>query len=109
MTTKGHGKMKNILAIAALAIALGAGVASAQETDYISPPRNPHTYSLRLKLAQLRTEHAYGIHTFSAVARNVGPTSSATAVPDEYLGSAASGMPSYPGAPVAGNSGSGGK
>jgi hypothetical protein len=96
-------RLNQIFAVAAFALIAGAGTVSAQETDFATPPRNAHTRSIRQKLAQFKTQQAFGIHTTSAPSRNVGPSSTVDNNPDSFLGSANSGLPANSRAPSAGN------
>lgn len=99
--------MNKLFATAALALALGAGAASAQTTTTIQRPAvtasQVGTYTGSYRLAQLRSQHAFGVHTTGALSRNVGPGSTVSGLSDTPLESPNSGMPLVAGAPGAGN------
>ncbi len=96
--------MNKLVVTAAMALLLSVGAVSAQETNYINlTPQSHAGKPLKQRLAMLKRENAFGINTTSAFSRNVGPSSSTTANTANYLGTAASGMPSNPLAPSAGN------
>jgi hypothetical protein len=95
--------VRKLVVAAALALVLGTGVVSAQETDYVNLAPSHTGAPLKQRLAFLKAQNAFGINTTSASSRNVGPSSSTTANPDGYLGGVLSGMPSNPRAPTAGS------
>ncbi len=100
--------MNKLVVTALMALALSAGAASAQQTGYINLTPRPHAGTpLKQRLAMLKQDNAFGVNTTSAFTRNVGPSSSVTANPANYLGTAASGMPNSPRAPSAGNASGG--
>ncbi len=97
--------MNKLMLIAALGLVLGTNIASAatpssvlDQTDAASRPVSARGQ----KWAELRREHAFGLGTYSASSRNVGPASS-MASPVSPYGSAISGLPTVPGAPGASN------
>lgn len=99
--------MNKLLATAAIALALGAGAASAQTTTTIQRPAATSSLSGSpagsYRVAQLRSQHAFGINTTSALSRNVGPGSTVNGASDTPLESPNSGMPLVAGAPGASN------
>ena len=88
--------MNKIILTAALGLMLGATAASAQTSVYAAATPSP----LRLQLAQLHRDHAFGIGTNSAFTRNVGPGSSVTPGQNAY-GNGNSGDAPVAGAPSA--------
>lgn len=99
--------MNKVFATAAIALALGAGAVSAQTTTTIQRPAvtsiQPGAATGSYRVAQLRSQHAFGVHTTSALSRNVGPGSTVNGLSDTPLDSPNSGMPLVAGAPGAGN------
>jgi hypothetical protein len=86
--------MKKIMFATAVALVIGAGSVSAQESvEQIQP---------------LPRANAHGLYTASASSRDVGPASSAAGYAESPLGSANSGLPDSPYAPSAGSADGGG-
>lgn len=98
--------MNKFVATAAVGFMLATGAASAQTTTIVQPARPATVQSSAngsYRLANLRNQHAFGVHTTSALSRNIGPDSTVDGYRDTPLASPNSGMPQVAGAPGASN------
>ncbi len=97
--------MNKLMLIAALGLVLSANIVSAATPSSVpdqTAVTAPAVSTRGQKWAELRREHAFGLGTYSASSRNVGPASSMSSPVSPY-GSANAGLPSVPGAPGASN------